>query len=62
MEKQLTDDLIGFFLSLEQNLQRWAEKQTDKVSAEVMRHYAYSAQKLAEDVARSAVVMDDGRK
>jgi len=62
MIEQLVDDLIGFLLPLEQGLQEWAEKQTDAVSAELMRHYAFSAHKLAEDVAKAAAEMGDDRK
>jgi len=62
MIKQLADDLIGFLLPLEQGLQEWAEKQTDVVTADVMRHYAFSARKLAEDVAKAAVDTGNDRK
>jgi len=62
MIEQLVDDLIGFLLPLEQGLQEWAEKQTDAVTADVMRHYAFSAHKLAEDVAKASVDMEDDKK
>lgn len=62
MTEQLADDLIGFLLTLEQGLQEWAEKQTDAVTADVMRHDAFSAHKLSEDVAKAAAVMEDDRK
>ena len=62
MIKQLADDLIGFLLPLEQGLQEWAEKQTDETDAEVMKHYAFSARKLAEDVAKAAADMEDDKK
>jgi len=62
MIEQLANDLIGFLLPLEQGLQEWAEKQTDAVTADVMRHYAFSARKLAEDVAKAAVDTVDDRK
>ena len=62
MNERLADDLIGFLLPLEQGLQEWAKKQTDAVTADVMRHYAFSARKLAEDVAKAAVDTGDDRK
>ena len=34
----------------------------DAVTADVMRHYAFSASKLAEDVAKAAVNTGDDRK
>lgn len=60
MIEQLADDLIGFLLPLEQGLQEWAKKQTDAVTADVMRHCAFSARKLAEDVAKVVTDMEDG--
>lgn len=62
MIEQLADDLIGFLLPLEQGLQEWAGKQTDAATADMMRHDAFAAHKLAEDVAKAAVAMEDDRK
>ena len=62
MIEQLADDLIGFLLPLEQGLQEWAKKQTDETDAEVMKHYAFAARKLAEDVAKAVADMGDDRK
>jgi len=62
MTEQLADDLIGFLLPLGQGLQEWAEKQTDAVTADVMRHYAFSARKLAEDVAKAVSDMEGNRE
>lgn len=62
IEQQLADDLISFLLPLEQGLREWAEKQTDETNAEVMKHYAFAARKLAEDVAKAAAATEDDRK
>ena len=62
MNEQLADDLIGFLLPLEQGLREWAEKQTDTTTADVMRHYAFAARKLAEDVTKAAVATEDDKK
>lgn len=62
MINQLADDLIGFLLPLEQGLQEWAAHQPDAVTAGVMRHYAFTARKLAEDVAKADADMEDDRK